>query len=96
MEREFCARQIALAAGRSRKTIQRRAVAERWQYRTTTTRGGTVRLYGLYDLPIELQSALHRKAAKGVRDQLQALAVEITEIASEVGRLLRLTKGGKC
>jgi putative transposase len=95
-------RVIADAAGKTKRTIERRAEREQWPFDEETTRGGTRRVYDKAHLPDDIKAKLVlREAAAGTaigRGMAIATAVE-----SRIGKrtaeanLLELTKltGGK-
>ncbi len=70
----YTVREIANAISVNPSSVKRRAARESWPYTEVTGRGGKRRLYRLCDLPLNIQSRLHRQAALEVT---QATAIEI-------------------
>ena len=83
--------QIAEALGVHRTSALRRAAKEGWPYAEEVTRGGTLRLYPLTDLPREVREALTTHAA---HQESAALVEEMDETrkaiedAARAGKLL--------
>lgn len=66
-------RDIAAAIGANKRRVERRAAKDGWRFTETTCRGGRRRVFGLADLPDDIQVALHKRYS--FRDIAAALGV---------------------